>query len=314
MTRIESLQPEKEAGNNILVSVIMPTYNYGDHISKSIDSALNQTHTNCELIIIDNYSDDNTEEVVSSYQDDRIKYLKIHNNGIVAASSNYGIRESKGSLIAFLDSDDCWYLNKLEEVVRYFDQNKDVDLICHDENWVFAGSNEESKRVSYGPWNSHEDLLFKGNRISISAVAVRKEKLLISELFSERDDFKPIDDYELWLQLSRFCKIKFLHKVLGEYTVHTTSLSFTITIESKLQSTFNVVKHHYDKLGKKGSYYRYLLKKRESDLHRETSSDLFQRGEIKLSKKYALSSLKIFLFNIRAWFLLLKCIIKMYKS
>ena len=77
-----------------LVSVIMPTHNHARFIGEAIDSVLNQTYKNFELIIIDNYSEDNKEKIVSSYKDDRIKYLKFKNNGIIATSRNYGIKHS----------------------------------------------------------------------------------------------------------------------------------------------------------------------------------------------------------------------------
>ncbi|MBA7530747.1 UDP-Glc:alpha-D-GlcNAc-diphosphoundecaprenol beta-1,3-glucosyltransferase WfgD [subsurface metagenome] len=98
-----------------LISVVMPTYNHGRFIGDAINSVLNQTYRNLELIIIDNFSEDNTEKIVTSYKDDRIKYLKFKNNGVIASSRNYGIKHSRGEYIAFLDSDDVWLPEKLEK-------------------------------------------------------------------------------------------------------------------------------------------------------------------------------------------------------
>ena len=87
----------------------MPSFNHGFFIEKAIDSVLTQTVPDFELIIIDNFSTDNTEDVFRKYKDKRIKIFKFKNNGVIAASRNYGIRKARGKLIAFIDSDDIWY-------------------------------------------------------------------------------------------------------------------------------------------------------------------------------------------------------------
>ena len=97
----------------MMFSVILPTYNRAKFIEGAITSVLNQDYLNWELIIIDNFSKDNTQEIVEKFNDKRIKYIKYKNNGIIAKSRNYGIKLSKGNYLAFLDSDDWWYSKKL---------------------------------------------------------------------------------------------------------------------------------------------------------------------------------------------------------
>ena len=111
-----------------LVSVIMPTYNQEEYISDSVDSVLGQTYHHYELIIINNHSEDGTEEIVRSYSDPRIQYYKFNNHGIIAASRNYGIRLSKGKYIAFLDSDDIWLPKKLEKQAQMMEENPEIAL------------------------------------------------------------------------------------------------------------------------------------------------------------------------------------------
>ena len=98
-----------------LVSIIMPSYNTADFISETIDSVLNQSYKNWELIIVDDCSTDNTDEIIKKYlSDQRIRYLKNEKNSGAAVSRNYALREAKGKWIAFLDSDDLWLHEKLE--------------------------------------------------------------------------------------------------------------------------------------------------------------------------------------------------------
>ena len=90
---------------NELVSIIMPSWNTGNFIAESIQSVINQTYKNWELIIVDDCSTDNTDEVVSFYKDQRIKYLKNEKNSGAAITRNKDLREAQGERIAFLDSD-----------------------------------------------------------------------------------------------------------------------------------------------------------------------------------------------------------------
>ena len=97
-----------------LVSVVIPTYNHANFLTRSLGSVVNQTYLNLEIIIVDNHSTDDTDLVIKSFLDHRIKTFKIHNNGVIAASRNCGISHSNGDWIAFLDSDDYWLPSKIE--------------------------------------------------------------------------------------------------------------------------------------------------------------------------------------------------------
>lgn len=97
----------------VKVSVIIPTYNYGRFLGEAIQSVLDQTFTDFELIVVDDGSTDNTKEVVSSFKDSRIKYIFQENCG-VSAAQNTGIRASTGEYIAILGSDDKWFPENLE--------------------------------------------------------------------------------------------------------------------------------------------------------------------------------------------------------
>ena len=109
-----------DSNQDDLVSIIMPSYNTADFISETIESVLNQTYKNWELIIVDDCSTDNTDEAVKKYLDDqRIRYLKNEKNSGAAVSRNYALREAKGKWIAFLDSDDLWLPEKLELQVNF---------------------------------------------------------------------------------------------------------------------------------------------------------------------------------------------------
>ena len=103
-----------------LVSIIMPSYNTEDYIGESIQSVINQTYSNWELIIVDDCSNDNTDNVVKPFlADSRIKYFKNEHNSGAAVTRNKALREAKGEWIAFLDSDDLWMPEKLEKQINF---------------------------------------------------------------------------------------------------------------------------------------------------------------------------------------------------
>ena len=104
-----------------LVSIITPTYNSEKFISETINSVLNQTYTNWELLITDDCSTDKTVEIVESYvkKDCRIKFFSLKKNSGAAIARNNSIKNSKGRYISFLDSDDLWLKNKLELQINF---------------------------------------------------------------------------------------------------------------------------------------------------------------------------------------------------
>ena len=200
-----------------LVSVIMPTYNHAKFIGKAIDSVLNQTYQNLELIIIDNYSEDNTEEIITSYKDDRIKYLKFRNHGIIAASRNHGIKHSHGEYIAFLDSDDWWYPEKLKVVANYFQK---ADIIYHNLDIYTSRGKKYFKRIKGRTLTPPPfvDLMINGSALANSAVAIKKSIVDQVEGLSEDRSLIAAEDSDLWLKISKITdNFKYIPKSLGGY-------------------------------------------------------------------------------------------------
>ncbi len=106
-----------------LISIIIPSYNVENYIAKGIESCLNQTYQNIEVIIVDDGSCDNTVSVIEKYNDERIKLIKKDNSG-VSATRNIGIKNSNGDYCVFLDSDDWLELNAIEKLVEHIDETK----------------------------------------------------------------------------------------------------------------------------------------------------------------------------------------------
>ena len=204
----------------ILISIILPTFNHAKFLKKAIESVISQSYINWELIIIDNNSTDETFDIVNSYSDRRIRYSKIQNNGVIAASRNHGISLSNGSWIAFLDSDDWWTKNKLSRSVEYINEDK-FDLIYHDLFLVNKTNQKSYQRLARSRnLNSpvFEDLLLNGNGILNSSVIVRKDLLDEVGLISCDTDKITWEDYDCWLRISqRTNQFYYIKETLGYY-------------------------------------------------------------------------------------------------
>lgn len=244
---------------NSLVSIIIPTYNHAHFLGRALQSVLDQTYSHWEALVIDNHSQDNTDDIVKSFNDPRIRLIKIHNNGVIAASRNLGIREAKGEWIAFLDSDDCWYSKKLERCFGRLGES--YDLVCHGERWLGDGRDRE---IFYGPEQraSYESLLFEGNCISTSAVVVRREQIEAVGGFREDVNIITAEDYDLWLRLAcHGTRIGFVPEILGEYFFHIGNQSRSAL--RNMEAVLQVIKWHFEK--NNSSTFGYWLRARRRE-------------------------------------------------
>jgi glycosyltransferase involved in cell wall biosynthesis len=203
-----------------LVSIIIPTYNQGHLISRCIDSLVEQTHRNWEAIIVNNFSDDDTEKVVSGYDDPRIKLTNFKNDGIIAASRNNGIRQASGDYIAFLDSDDWWDKTKLELSIDQLDK---ADLVYHDLE-VFVEGIKDSSGLRKGRElgeNPLHNMIVNGSCIANSSVVMTKSIQDRVGFLSEDRSIVTVEDFDFWLRAAKAgCRFKYLNSPLGCYWVH----------------------------------------------------------------------------------------------
>jgi len=182
-----------------------------------------QTFDDFEVIIIDNGSTDNTENMISKkYEDSRIRYFWQEGSGSPANPRNKGIQKAKGVWVAFLDSDDKWYPEKLESVYDEIIDCSESDVICHNERMFDQTKHKTRKIKHYRKTNTmYKSLLLEGNCLSPSATCIRKSFLVENKLlFNESSDFTIVEDYDLWLRLAKNgAVISFIDKTLGDYVI-----------------------------------------------------------------------------------------------
>ncbi len=215
-----------------LVSIIMPSWNTARWIGESIESVINQTYKDWELIVVDDCSTDNTDEVVASYHDPRIRYLKNDKNSGAALTRNRALREAQGEWIAFLDSDDLWCSNKLERMIGFMKKNG-YSFAYHE----YEKIDEEGKRLN---------IRVSGPRI------VTKRRMYhygypgcLTFMYSAKihgliqiKDIKKNNDYAILLKLCKESDCYLLDESLAKYRIRKKSISHD-KLTKKLMS-------HYD--------------------------------------------------------------------
>lgn len=187
-----------------LVSVVIPSYNHAHFLRRSLDSVQRQGWKNWEVLVVDNYSTDNTDEVLKPYLGQRVRLLKIHNNGVIAASRNKGLREARGEWIAFLDSDDWWSSDKLEVSMQV--ALAGVDVVYHDLAMVGTDGKPHCWRRSRArevASPAYGDLIRNGNALPNSSVVVRKTRLDDIGGLCEDQYLVGWEDFDCWLRLAK---------------------------------------------------------------------------------------------------------------
>jgi glycosyltransferase involved in cell wall biosynthesis len=207
---------------NNLISIITPSYKSEKFITETIESVLTQYYHNWEMIIVDDFSSDNSNIIIEKYckQDHRIRLIKLEKNSGPAVARNKAIKEAKGRYIAFLDADDLWYPQKLEKQIQFMSDNN-YELTYTN----YETMNEDGKNLNNiikSPSKLNYKQLLKANKIGCLSAIYDTHKIgkVYMPLIKKRQDFG------LWLKILK--KVDFaynVNEVLGTYRIMSNSVS-----------------------------------------------------------------------------------------
>ena len=292
------------------VSVLIATFNCAKYIAEAIDSVLDQTYTDYEIIIVDDGSTDDTKSIIKTYLDknaDKIKYYYQENQGL-ACARNVAIKYSKGKYIAFLDADDKWLPPRLEIGVAILDNEPDIGLVHSndikiDENGsLLKGYTKHKKHLS---GYISEDLLLRKIHIQGGTVLFRRKCLDKVGLLDPYLTYLGAEDRDLWYRISKEFKVKYVDRQLAYYRIRKDSLSRNTT--NMLKARYYIVNKYYpSNRGKK-----VLRKRMLSAIHIEIADSLywFSKKFGKAIEEY-LKAIAIFPFNFTYYLHLGKAIFK----
>ena len=222
------------------VSVIIPAFNQGHYLGEAIQSVLDQTYPDFELIVVDDGSTDKTAQVACSFSDPRVHYIHQENRGLSAAR-NTGILRSSGEYLTFLDSDDRFLADKLETLVNAMQQNPVLGFVAGqavliDENGLPLG------KVFNTPLPKNPVHLLLWNPLHVCSVLLRREWQEKVGLFDE--SLQAYEDWDMWLRLARVgCRMGWVPHPVSFYRFHTRQM--TRDKDRMTNATFAVLKKVY---------------------------------------------------------------------
>ena len=210
------------------VSVIIPNYNYGKYVSFAIDSVLNQTYPNIEVIVVDDGSKDNSKEILEGYGD-KIKTIFQQNAGVSEARNN-GVRESSGEFIAFLDADDIWMPEKIDKQMSRFAEDKALGLVnCGVEEILQTGEHLRFQTDGSEGWVAEKFLLFQTPTFAIASAG-----LIPRDIFKEVGGFdKELStsaDWDFGYRVASRYRIGIVHEPLVKYRIHGSNMHGNISL------------------------------------------------------------------------------------
>lgn len=204
-----------------LVSIITPNYNCARFISETIKSVQAQTYPNWEMIIVDDCSTDGSDKVVEPYmeEDQRIRFLRNEYNSGAAVSRNYALREAKGRWIAFLDSDDLWMPEKLENQLRFMVENG-YHFSYHNSFDIDENGAEKGRLVT-GPKKVGPISIYNYDWIGCLAAIYDQEAVGLIQI----EDIKKNNDYAMWMKVCKKVPCYLLDETLAKYRIRQGSIS-----------------------------------------------------------------------------------------
>jgi len=261
------------------VTVIIPTYNCARYLPEAIDSVLNQTYKDFEIIVVDDGSKDNTQEIVSQYIEkypNKIIYFYQNNQG-PAEARNKGIKEAKGQYLAFLDSDDTWFPEKLVKQIRILNDNPGIDLVYASGLTIDINGNILGKKPEVPVRNVYDFL--RDGRIPNMTVVIRKKCLEEVGLFDPT--LKVGEDTDLWIRICSKFNCYYIDDPLAFFKKHDFNISTNLE---------NMHKGHiviYRKMKK-----LEVFKDKSKTLWNMISKEQYLLGKFYFDKKLYLKSVK----------------------
>jgi len=207
--------------NNPLVSIIIPVYNGASYLSEAIDSALSQTYGNCEVIVINDGSKDNTEEIALSYGN-KIRYFAKENGG-VSTALNLGIENMLGEYFSWLSHDDIYYPNKIEKQINALRECGDMTLISWGDFDLFDENTKRIHKMRFSEMDNEAllmDSIFPLLKSYIGGCSLLIHRLQFKRVGMFKPELRYTQDYELWFRMLRGQKTIYINEPLYKLRTH----------------------------------------------------------------------------------------------
>lgn len=277
------------------VSVIIPTYNRAHYIAETIHSVFEQNFNDYEVIVIDDGSTDNTEEVIKPYLD-KITFIRKENGG-PASARNEGIKIAEGEYIAFLDSDDLWLPEKLDYQLNYMAAYRDVGLTFTDAE-VISGGNNETRKIIFTGQDLSIKGLFERNFIPTLTVMVRKACIDNAGLFDESKGFIGVEDYDMWLRIAMRYRLGHIPKILARYRRHANNLMGR-DLERNYINRLKIIQEFIDNYPDFPSEFQINMEEYYKNYYYRLGRKLYKHKQFDIASKYLRQALSFNTFAFK---------------
>jgi glycosyltransferase involved in cell wall biosynthesis len=272
------------------VSIILPTYNRAYLIGRAIQSILNQTYQDFEIIIIDDGSKDDTEKIIRGFKekDNRIKYISFDANKGAAAARNAGIKMSKGEYITFQDSDDEWVIDKLEKQMKVIETSSE-NIVVYCGFWRIDGDEKiyiPDINILNREGNINKELL-KGNFVGTPSILLPKKNLEKVGMFDE--NLSRLQDWDLAIRLSKYYNFKLIDEPL--YISYVLSDSISANYEALIIAMQIILAKYQDEI-----YKDHKIIKAWSIKFNSIAKYLLNNNDIKKAKQLYWRAIKLYPF------------------
>jgi|LakMenEpi03Aug12_release.lakeMendotaPanAssembly.Ray.scaffolds.fasta_scaffold65139_2 glycosyltransferase involved in cell wall biosynthesis len=271
-------------GSDSLVSVVMPSFNHSQYISEAIESVLNQTHKNFDLIVVDDGSTDDTARILKKYSK-HLRYILLDKNKGAAYATNLGIEQSRGELVAILNSDDMWIREKLRYQIEVM-QEKNLNIVFSRASVIDTNSIElprtlpgfDKFEISKPIEKSFlEHFFYHGNFLCHPSVLYSRS--VFQSYGPYHNSFRQLPDLKFWIAISKHEKMHVIHEALTKFRVHGNSNTSSPLASGVLNRSKNELTSIYFNFFK-GHSNEEIIKMFESSLHRipSTHSELKEKN------------------------------------
>ncbi|MBN2018002.1 MAG: glycosyltransferase [Candidatus Cloacimonetes bacterium] len=289
------------------VSVVIPTYNCADYITEAVDSVLNQTYKEIEVVVIDDGSTDQTKHILSVYND-KIMYLYQENHG-VAVARNKGIEVSNGDYISFLDSDNKWLPDLLADSVAILENKPDIGLVHSgkiriNENGDVIEDHSQKKGIKHLSGYIYKNLLLRKANFNLSSVVVRMKCIEEVGMFDVNLSKIGCEDRDFFIRIAKKYKIQYINKplYLGRFRESSMSANYT----NMMRGRYYIV----DKYCPPHKGLNFFRNKALSAIHLQRGDSDIWKSEYESGLKEYYRSIRLFPFNITLYFRLIKTYVK----
>ncbi len=276
-----------------LVSIIIPNYNYANYVRSAIDSALNQTYQNTEIIVIDDGSTDNSKEVLDSYGE-RIKTIFGENQG-VSAARNAGIEQCAGDFVAFLDADDVWLPTKIEKQLERFEKEPALGLVHVGVMDIDSKGKRLVARLDGLEGDiSHELLLFNRSVILGGGSGMMIPKKVLDEIGGFDTELSTSADWDLFYRIASRYNVGFINEILLQYRMHGANMHGNIKRMER-----EMLRGYEKAFEADGEKLEPIKRQAYGNLHKVLAGSYYHNGSYLMFIKHSLKSLFLKPTNIK---------------